>query len=62
MTEQMHELSDSDESLRRRADIVYRLLGEVYGIKPWKPRREPLHELINNFVASYHPGQRGESL
>ena len=40
MAEQMREGSDSDDSLRQRADIVSRLLGEVYGIKPWKPRRQ----------------------
>ena len=38
MTEQMQDLFAPDPSLRERAELVYRLLGEVYGIKPWKPR------------------------
>ena len=56
----MRELSDSDESLRQRADMVYRLLGEVYGIKPWKPRREPLHELIST-ILSHRTTQANEA-
>ena len=60
MTEQMRERSDSDDSLRQRADIVYRLLGEVYGIKPWKPRREPLHELIST-ILSHRTTQANEA-
>lgn len=39
------------EPLRERALEVYRLLGETYGIKPWKPRREPLHELISTILS-----------
>ena len=37
--------TSTGETLRERAELVYQLLGEVYGIKPWKPRREPLHEI-----------------
>jgi endonuclease-3 len=39
------------ESLTDRAQIVYRLLGEVYGIRPWAPRRQPLHELISTILS-----------
>ena len=60
MTEQMRERADSDDSLRQRADIVYRLLGEVYGIKPWKPRRAPLHELIST-ILSHRTTQANEA-
>ncbi len=62
MTEQMREPSDydSDGALRQRADIVYRLLGEEYGIKPWKPRREPLHELIST-ILSHRTTQANEA-
>ena len=60
MTEQMRERSDSDSALRQRADIVYRLLGEVYGIKPWKPRRAPLHELIST-ILSHRTTQANEA-
>src|SRR3954467_12200531 len=60
MTEQMREPSDSEESLEQRAGIVYRLLGEVYGIKPWKPRREPLHELIST-ILSHRTTQANEA-
>src|SRR6478672_7386793 len=60
MTGQIREHADSDESLRQRADIVYRLLGEVYGIKPWKPRRAPLHELIST-ILSHRTTQANEA-
>ena len=53
MTEQIRERSssDSDESLRQRAEIVYRLLGEAYGIAPWKPRRAFFLSLSRDHVA-----------
>ena len=35
----------------QRAELIYRLLGQAYGIKPWKPRREPLHELISTILS-----------
>src|SRR5215216_7645954 len=60
MTEQKRKPSDSDASLRQRAYIVYRLLGQVYGIKPWKPRREPLHELIST-ILSHRTTQANEA-
>jgi endonuclease-3 len=60
MTEQMREGSDSADSLRQRAIIVCQLLGEVYGIKPWKPRREPLHELIST-ILSHRTTQANEA-
>jgi endonuclease-3 len=31
--------------------IIYDLLGREYGIKPWKPRREPLRELISTMLS-----------
>ena len=34
-----------------RAMLIYRLLGEAYGIRPWVPRREPLHELISTMLS-----------
>jgi endonuclease-3 len=43
--------TSTGETLRERAELVYQLLGEVYGIKPWKPRREPLHELISTILS-----------
>src|SRR5437867_5502006 len=60
MTEQIRERADSDESLWQRAELVYRLLGEVYGIKPWKPRRAPLHELIST-ILSHRTTQANEA-
>jgi len=50
----------SEESLRKRAEIVYQLLGEAYGIRPWKPRREPLHELIST-ILSHRTTQANEA-
>jgi endonuclease III len=43
--------TSTGETLSERAELVYKLLGEVYGIKPWKPRREPLHELISTILS-----------
>src|SRR5438128_10466511 len=60
MTEQVSESSGSDNALRQRAAIVYQLLGEVYGIKPWKPRRAPLHELIST-ILSHRTTQANEA-
>lgn len=40
-----------DSELRERAQIVYRLLGETYGIKPWAARRDPMHELISTILS-----------
>src|SRR5512141_2247930 len=62
MTEQIRERSgsDADDSLRQRADIVYQLLGEEYGIQPWKPRRAPLHELIST-ILSHRTTQANEA-
>lgn len=34
-----------------RAMLIHRLLGEVYGIRPWAPRRAPLHELISTMLS-----------
>jgi endonuclease-3 len=48
------------ESLSDRAMLVYRLLGEVYGIKPWKPRRDPMHELIST-ILSHRTTQANEA-
>src|SRR5581483_9361175 len=48
------------EALRERAMVIYRLLGETYGIKPWKPRREPLHELIST-ILSHRTTQANEA-
>ena len=43
--------TSTGETLRERAELVYKLLGEVYGIRAWKPRREPLHELISTILS-----------
>ena len=43
--------TSTGETRRERAELVYELLGKVYGIKPWKPRREPLHELISTILS-----------
>ena len=51
-TEQIGDaLTTTGETLRERAELVYELLGKIYGIKPWKPRREPLHELISTILS-----------
>ena len=34
-----------------RAEQIGRLLGELYGIRPWAPRRAPLHELISTMLS-----------
>lgn len=34
-----------------RAMVIHRLLGEAYGIRPWAPRRAPLHELISTMLS-----------
>jgi endonuclease-3 len=60
MTEQEHQAPSSAESLRARAELIYQLLGEEYGIKPWKPRREPLHELIST-ILSHRTTQANEA-
>ncbi|HNP69559.1 MAG TPA: hypothetical protein PKK15_00545 [Kouleothrix sp.] len=53
MTEQeaIGRVSPADEELRLLAQLIYRLLGEVYGIRPWAPRREPLRELISTMLS-----------
>src|SRR5919198_2063005 len=53
-------ITSTGETLRERAALVYRLLGEVYGIKPWKPRRAPLHELIST-ILSHRTTQANEA-
>jgi endonuclease-3 len=52
--------TSTGETLTERAGIVYRLLGEEYGIKPWKPRREPMHELIST-ILSHRTTQANEA-
>ena len=52
--------TSTGETLRERAELVYQLLGEAYGIKPWKPRREPLHELIST-ILSHRTTQANEA-
>ena len=60
MTEIEHDPAADGETLPERALLVYKLLGEVYGIKPWKPRREPLHELIST-ILSHRTTQANEA-
>src|SRR5215216_685205 len=52
--------SEASVALGERAMLVYQLLGETYGIKPWKPRREPLHELIST-ILSHRTTQANEA-
>src|SRR6185436_16569757 len=52
--------TSTGETLWERAALVHRLLGEVYGIKPWKPRRTPLHELIST-ILSHRTTQANEA-
>lgn len=60
-TEPINDLpAASGETLQERAALVHRLLGEVYGIKSWKPRREPLHELIST-ILSHRTTQANEA-
>ena len=47
-------------TLQERAELTYRLLGDEYGIKPWKPRREPMHELIST-ILSHRTTQANEA-
>lgn len=44
-------MTEREQDLHARAMTIYRLLGETYGIKPWHPRREPLHELISTILS-----------
>jgi endonuclease-3 len=39
------------DRLKAKARAVYDLLGQAYGIKPWKPRREALRELISTILS-----------
>jgi endonuclease III len=60
-TERIADLpTPTGEALAERAMLVYDLLGEVYGIKPWQPRREPLHELIST-ILSHRTTQANEA-
>lgn len=52
--------SEVGAALGERAMLVYQLLGKTYGIKPWKPRREPLHELIST-ILSHRTTQANEA-
>lgn len=45
---------------RERTVVVYQLLGEEYGIKPWFARREPLHELISTILSQRTNGANEE--
>jgi endonuclease-3 len=61
MTETEHiDDTPAGGTLPERAMLVYDLLGEVYGIKPWQPRREPLHELIST-ILSHRTTQANEA-
>ncbi|HEU5015916.1 MAG TPA: endonuclease III [Roseiflexaceae bacterium] len=48
------------EPLVERAQIVYQLLGEAYGIREWYARREPLHELISTILSQRTNGANEE--
>lgn len=56
----MTERVQGEAELAARAMAVHRLLGEAYGIRPWKPRREPLHELIST-ILSHRTTQANEA-
>jgi endonuclease III len=49
MTQQ--EFLSALEPPAEQAMIVYTLLGERYGIMPWAPRRDPMHELISTILS-----------
>lgn len=44
-------MTEREADLAGRAAAVYRLLGEEYGIRPWAPRRDPMHELISTILS-----------
>ena len=50
----------SGSTLRARAQLVYKLLGDVYGIKPWAARRDPMHELISTILSQRTNGANEE--
>lgn len=56
MTEQIHEPS----GLAERARTIHELLGQTYGIRPWAPRREPMHELISTILSQRTTGANEE--
>jgi endonuclease-3 len=39
------------EALRRKANAVYAVLTETYGLLELKPRRQPMHELISTILS-----------
>jgi endonuclease-3 len=57
MTQQEHVVS---EALAERAMLVYRLLGEEYGIREWYARRDPMHELISTILSHRTNGANEE--
>ncbi|GAB4214941.1 MAG: endonuclease III [Roseiflexaceae bacterium] len=48
------------EPLAERAQIIYQLTGQAYGIRAWAPRREPLHELISTILSQRTTGANEE--
>ncbi|MFO7167053.1 MAG: endonuclease III [Chloroflexota bacterium] len=56
----MAEREHAERELAERAMAVYELLGEQYGIRPWAPRREPMHELIST-ILSHRTTQANEA-
>lgn len=56
MTEQITERAE----LAERARTIYELLGQTYGIRPWAPRREPMHELISTILSQRTTGANEE--
>jgi endonuclease-3 len=48
-------------TLREKALVVYRILVETYGEREFKPRREPMHELIST-ILSQRTSERNEAL
>lgn len=42
--------------LAERAQTIYHLTGQAYGIRAWAPRREPLHELISTILSQRTTG------
>lgn len=53
--------ADANERLRAKALMVYERLVRVYGERPLKPRREPMHELIST-ILSHRTTERNEAL
>ncbi|CAN5582435.1 endonuclease III [soil metagenome] len=54
-------MTETDDTLRKKALEVYRRLLEMHGERALEPRREPMHELVSTML-SHRTTQRNEEL